>query len=265
MTKILIVDDSPIDRALVGELLSNSPGMEIQYEVEGIEAMENTPVSELAAGGTCLQIDYAEDGRDALAQLAQHPVDLVITDLLMPEINGLQLVAAMREKYPQIPVLLMTSRGSEEIAVRALQQGAASYVPEKLLMRYLWETIAKLLKAAVQDRGQARLIKCMLRTESIFHLENDPALLEPLVRYLQEEIIRLGVCVEADRVRVGVALEEALANALYHGNLEIGSELRGTPGYGDLIRQRCSQVALPTAADRSGSPHHARRSRLRHP
>ncbi len=98
-----------------------------------------------------------------------------------------------------------------------------------------------MLKATVEDRGQARLIKCMLRTESIFHLENDPALFEPLVRYLQAETIRLGVCVEADRVRVGMALEEALANALYHGNLELASELRDTPGYRDLILQRRSQ------------------------
>ena len=241
MTNILIVDDSPIDRRLVGELLSKNPGLEIQYAVDGAEAVENMPVGELAAGGPLLHIDYAEDGREALAKLARCPVDLVITDLLMPEINGLQLVAAMREKYPRIPVILMTSQGSEEIAVQALQQGAASYVPKKLLMRYLWETIAKVLKAAVQDRGQARLIKCMLRTESIFHLENDPALFDPLVRYLQEEIIRLGVCAEADRVRVGVALEEALANALYHGNLEIAAELRSTAGYRDLILQRLAQ------------------------
>jgi CheY-like chemotaxis protein/anti-sigma regulatory factor (Ser/Thr protein kinase) len=242
MTNILIVDDSPIDRRLVGELLSQNPGAALQYAVSGAEAVENMPVGELAAGGPCLQIEYAEDGRDALAKLARRPADLVVTDLLMPEINGLQLVAAMREKYPRIPVILMTSQGSEEIAVQALQQGAASYVPKKLLLRYLWETVAKVLKAAVEDRGQARLLQCMLRTESTFHLENDSALFDPLVRYLQEETIRLGVCAAADRVRVGIALEEALANALYHGNLEIASELRGTPGYGDLILQRRSQA-----------------------
>jgi len=248
MTNILIVDDSTIDRRLVGELLSKNPGVEIQYAVNGEEIMENTPVGELAAGRPCLQLDYAEHGREALAKLAHRAVDLVITDLLMPEINGLQLVAAMREKYPRIPVILMTSQGSEEIAVQALQQGAASYVPKKLLLRYLWETIAKVLKAAVHDRGQARLIECMLRTESIFRLENDPALFGPLVRYLQEETMRLGVCAEADRVRVGVALEEALANALYHGNLGIASELRSTAGYRDLIEQR-----------RSHSPYQERR------
>ena len=182
----------------------------------------------------------------------------------MPEINGLQLVAAMREKYPRIPVILMTSQGSEEIAVQALQQGAASYVPKKLLLRYLWETIAKVLKAAVEDRSQARLLQCMLRTESIFHLENDPALFEPLVRYLQEETIRLGVCAEADRVRVGIALEEALANALYHGNLDVSSELRGTSGYYGLIHTRRIPAALPGAANRSRGPHHAIRGGLHH-
>ncbi len=241
MTNILIADDSAVDRRLVGELLSRNPGVEVQYAVDGAEIVENTPFGELAADGLDLQIDYAENGRQALAKLAQRPADLVITDLQMPEINGLQLVAAMREKYPRIPVILMTSQGSEEIAVQALQQGASSYVPKRLLMRYLWETVARVLKAAADDRGQARLIQCMLRTESIFRLENDPALFEPLVRYLQEETIRLGVCPAADRVRVGMALEEALANALYHGNLDLASELRDTPGYREMIVKRRSQ------------------------
>ena len=241
MTHILIVDDSAVDRCVVGELLSRPPSVEDQYAVDGAEVVENTPFGELAAGGPHFQIDYAEDGRQALAKLAHLPVDLVVTDLLMPQINGLQLVSALREKYPRIPVILMTSQGSEEIAVQALQQGAASYVPKRLLLRYLWETVARVLKATVEDRGQARLIKCMLRTESIFRLENDPALFDPLVRYLQEETMRLGVCAEADRVRVGMALEEALANALYHGNLDLASELREMPGYRDLILARRSQ------------------------
>jgi CheY-like chemotaxis protein len=241
MTKILIVDDSPIDRSLVGELLSQDPGVEVRYAVGGSGTVENTPFGELAEGGPCLDIEYAEDGRQALALLARSAVDLVITDLLMPEINGLQLVAAIREQHPHVPVILMTSRGSEEIAVQALQQGAASYVPKRLLMRYLWETVTRVLRAAVHDRGQARVIRCMLRTENIFHLENDPTLFDPLVQYLQEETMRLGVCTEADRVRVGIALEEALANALYHGNLELSSELRGTRGYRNLVEQRRGQ------------------------
>ena len=241
MITILVVDDSPVDRRLVGELLSKNPTVQFQYEFDDAENVDSKSMGELAAGAAAVQVEYAVDGRDALSKISHRRPDLVITDLQMPEINGLQLVAAIRENYPQIPVILMTSQGSEEIAVQALQQGAASYVPKRLLMRYLWETIEKVLHASVQDRGQARLLHCMLRTESIFHLDNDPALFEPLVRYLQEETMRLGVCTEADRVRVGVALEEALANSLYHGNLELDSESRGSPEYRDLVQQRSTQ------------------------
>ena len=215
-----------------------NPGVQFLYAVDGAESVDSKSVAELAEGGSSLEIDYAVDGRDALAKIGRRRPDLVVTDLLMPEINGLQLVAAIRENHPQVPVILMTSQGSEDIAVQALQQGAASYVPKKLLMRYLWETIEKVLKVSVQDRGQARLLDCMLRTENIFHLENDPTLFEPLISYLQEETIRLGVCTDADRVRVGVALEESLANALYHGNLGFDSQASSSPGYRDMIRQR---------------------------
>ena len=250
MITILVVDDSPVDRRLVGELLSKNPTVQFQYEFDDAETVDNKSMGELAAGAAAVQVEYAVDGRDALSKISHHAPDLVITDLQMPEINGLQLVGAIRENYPQIPVILMTSQGSEEIAVQALQQGAASYVPKRLLMRYLWETIEKVLQVSVQDRGQARLLHCMLRTESIFHLENDPALFEPLVRYLQEETMRLGVCTEADRVRVGVALEEALANSLYHGNLELDSESRSSPGYREMVQQRSMQPGYQERASR---------------
>ncbi len=244
MITILVVDDSAVDRRLVGELLSKNPSVQVQYAVDGAETVDSKSVGELAAGIPTVKIEYAVDGRDALSKLARHQPDLVITDLMMPEINGLQLVAAVRESYPRIPIILMTSQGSEEIAVQALQQGASSYVPKRLLMSYLWDTIEKVLRVAVEDRGQARLLNCMLRTESIFHLDNDPELFEPLIRYLQEETIRLGVCSDADRVRVGVALEEALANALYHGNLGLDSESRNLPDYRDQVRQRRSQPGM---------------------
>ena len=55
--------------------------------------------------------------------------------------DGLQLVQAIRSKYPGMPVILMTAHGSEDIAIQALQKGAASYVPKKSLARDLAETL----------------------------------------------------------------------------------------------------------------------------
>ena len=76
-----------------------------------------------------------------------------------------------------------------------------------------------------------------------FELANDRDLIAPLVGYLQEGITRLGICSEADQMRIGIALDEALTNALYHGNLEVSSALReqGGDAYHDMIQERVAQ------------------------
>ena len=58
-------------------------------------------------------------------------------------------------------------------------------------------------------------------------LDNDCTLVEALVRYLQDAIVQMGLCGEAECIRIGMAPEEALVNALYHGNLGVSSDLRG--------------------------------------
>ena len=62
--------------------------------------------------------------------------------------------------------------------------------------------------------------------ESRFELHNDPELIEPLIDLLQEDLAAMDFCDSAARMQMGVALHESLANALYHGNLEVSSDLR---------------------------------------
>jgi CheY-like chemotaxis protein/anti-sigma regulatory factor (Ser/Thr protein kinase) len=199
MAKVLVVDDSPVELRLVGSLLEKRPD---------------------------LVVSSAANGREALAAVERDPPDLVLTDLQMPEMNGLELVEEVRDRYPLVPVILMTAHGSEDIAVQALKRGAASYVPKKDLARDLLETLDTVLNAATAQRGQERLLECLMRTESQFLLDNDPALIAPLVGHLRENLVRMQLCDETGLIRVIVALSEALTNAIYHGNLEIDPKLR---------------------------------------
>lgn len=199
MAKVLVVDDSPIDRVLVGELLGNA---------------------------SSLEVIYATDGADALASMERALPDIVVTDLLMPQVDGLQLVTIARRKYPHVPIILMTSQGNEEIAVQSLEQGAASYVPKRVLAARLLDTVLTTLGLSEYERVQKRLLKRMASNVSTFVLENDVELLAPLISYIQLGVAQMGICEEADVPRLGVALQEALTNALYHGNLEVGSRLR---------------------------------------
>ena len=213
MPTVLVVDDSAVDRRLVGGLLEQDPD---------------------------LTVTFAANGTHALTMMRQSVPALVLTDLIMPEMNGLQLVAAIREQHPFVPVILMTSKGNEEIAVQALQRGAASYVPKSQLADSLLETINTVLDASRPREGQARLLAHIVRNECQFRLENDCTLFPPLINFVQENATRFGLFDQIERVRLGIALEEALVNALYHGNLEVQSGLmeQSHEAYYAVVEQR---------------------------
>jgi anti-sigma regulatory factor (Ser/Thr protein kinase) len=87
-----------------------------------------------------------------------------------------------------------------------------------------------------------------------FSLENDPELVAPLVDHVQQAIAAVNLCDETGRIRVAVALEEAMLNSLYHGNLELTSE--------DLVqfRSRLLEAGLdPVEERRALEPYASRR------
>lgn len=216
MTTILVVDDSATDRRLAGALLEKRSNW---------------------------QIFYATDGKQALGELSLHLPDVVVTDLTMPEMNGLELVQAVKREYPLIPVILMTAKGSEEIAVQALKQGAASYVPKRLLAQDLLETVERVLAVSREERTHARVANRLTNQELRFVLENDLALILSLVGYLRQAVRSMRFCDDAEQLRLCIALEEALVNAYYHGNLEVSSQLREQDhkAYYELARQRSTE------------------------
>ncbi len=216
MPKILVVDDSAVDRRLVAGLLRK---------------------------GDDYALEFADDGFDALARLEESPPDLILTDMIMPRLNGLELVGRVRATRRRIPVILMTSQGNEELAASALSQGAASYVPKRGLASELLPTVQRILALKEQWSQHERLMQHMVRSECEFLLRNDTSLIPSLVGYLQSSLTMTNLVDDADRMRIGVALEEALINAIHHGNLEVSSDLRqvSLESYHDLVRLRSQQ------------------------
>jgi anti-sigma regulatory factor (Ser/Thr protein kinase) len=91
--------------------------------------------------------------------------------------------------------------------------------------------------------NQSRLRECLLRTESHWLLDNDPALVPPLLGFARENLLRANLCDETGLVRVTLALGEALVNAIVQGNLEIAAELWecDEAAYQHLVEQRRRQ------------------------
>ncbi len=223
-TSILVVDDSQLERVLVEGLLRKNPDYQVRLAANGWEALE---------------------------AMAANAPDLVVTDLVMPEMDGLELVRSVRSRFPRIPVILMTAYGDESTAVEALEAGAASYVPKAQKAERLMSAVERVAEYAVANRSREQLDRCMLEYHCRFALENDRRLIRALVTQIQHVMASMEFGDTVDRIRVSEAFEEALLNAMYHGNLEINKqELAKVRAELDdrlldrLIEQRCTESRI---------------------
>lgn len=199
MPTILVVDDAAADRVLVKRVLTRQGTFEI---VE------------------------SQDGASAIEQLQKIDIDLVLTDLQMPGMGGLELVSWVKKRMPLIPTVLMTAQGSEETAAEALLAGASSYVPKGNMLTVLTETVQSVLSAAASQQAYREILRRVAFSQTEFHIETDLSVIRSLLQYLRQIISTAKGIPESEHVRIGVALEEAILNAYYHGNLELSSRLR---------------------------------------
>jgi CheY-like chemotaxis protein/anti-sigma regulatory factor (Ser/Thr protein kinase) len=151
---------------------------------------------------------------------------LIIAGLHGPDDSGLVLLDKLQERAPDLPVVILMDEGAEVLTLNALQKGAAGYAATTHLEHELPEILERVASAARSVRDRKRLRECLTRVELEFALENDPAMVPTLVADVQDHMGLLGFGDKSALVRLGVALEEALLNAMIHGNLEIGSTLK---------------------------------------
>ena len=209
---------------------------------------------------TVLVIDNSAEDRDQIRTiLAPHGLEIVESDVLNPELSGLEtadvlvidpavtrnadeeMIKKIKLKRPRLPVIVVSVKGNEELVIRALQNGAASYVPKLLLEQELLRTVRDVLNAAREHESKSRTLQRRRELTCQFELENDRKLISCVVDHLQQCCAEFGLFDEENElIRVGMALDEALANAMMHGNLEVSSSLRDKDGndYEETSRQR---------------------------
>lgn len=129
MTRILIVEDSP-DLAF---------GLRNNLEIEGYE------------------VQVAADGREGLDQARGLKPDLLILDLMLPEMDGFRVLRALRQEGFVMPVLLLTARGEEADKVRGLKLGADDYVTKPFgLLELLARVEALLRRGSAESKEEIR-------------------------------------------------------------------------------------------------------------
>ena len=136
---VLVVDDEPLILNLVKEILSQ----------EGY------------------QVETAGNGKEALQALQAHPFDVVLTDMMMPDMTGMELVQYLRLHHPDTLVIVFTGYANYEDAVEAVRQGAFDYLPKPVQTDTLRHAIRQALDYQRLLRAQKDLETVFLGAEAL--------------------------------------------------------------------------------------------------
>ena len=105
------------------------------------------------------QVSEAADGRSALAEIDRSPPDLVLLDLGLPDIDGLDVIRALRAGGNAVPILVLSSRSDEKGKVDALDLGADDYVTKPFGTAELFARIRAALRHRLQQQGEPPLFR----------------------------------------------------------------------------------------------------------
>ncbi|WP_199242953.1 sigma-54 dependent transcriptional regulator [Vitiosangium sp. GDMCC 1.1324] len=129
---VLLVDDDPAVAKVLGALL----------------------------GQAGLTVHTAAQGQEALALLGRKPIDVVVSDVRMPGMSGMELLTEVGRSWPDVPVILLTAHGTVPLAVEAMKAGAADFALKPFDREEILFSIRKaLLRAQQQQEGARPLVK----------------------------------------------------------------------------------------------------------
>jgi two-component system response regulator AtoC len=97
------------------------------------------------------EVTTAADGEQAVAALHRTPIDVVVTDLVMPRMGGLELLRHCATAHPDVPVIMITAHGTVDTAVEAMKAGAFDYITKPFEQEELRKVIAKAARARVLE------------------------------------------------------------------------------------------------------------------
>jgi len=102
-------------------------------------------------------VETSSCGREGIAAIERQRPDIMLLDVQMPGMTGFEALAEIRERWPQLPVVMVTGHGSEDVAAEALRLGADDYIAKPLRIRNLCFRVERTLEKARLRSAQERL------------------------------------------------------------------------------------------------------------
>lgn len=210
--KILIAEDGETLRTVLAKYLAR----------EGFEPLE------------------AADGEKAIELYRTLRPEIVISDIMMPRMDGLSLLKEIHRINPAASVILMTGYGNEDILLKALQGGAVNFFKKPFNMKELVLEIEKI--AQYKEAGEQPALFCpdLVEETKVFRLVTTDAAYMPVINQIALQLPLLVNETEILNIKIGI--EEMITNAIEHGNLGISFQEKSSAiadgRFGELVAQR---------------------------
>jgi len=216
MKKIMVIDDEKSIRDL----------LKIALTEEGYEVTES------------------RDGKEGLEKFSQIKPDIVLTDVNMPKISGIDVSKRIKEISEDTDVIIMTGYGTEELVIEALRNGASNYIKKPINFKELFSILDSIiLKKETWKRHEISKDVVVYEEKKIF-LDNDMSKVWGVVNQV---LFNLPSSLESKLIEgLKLGLYEIIVNAIEHGNLGITYEQKKEAlqknTYSSLVKQRIEQA-----------------------
>jgi DNA-binding response OmpR family regulator len=159
----------------------------------------------------------AGNGLEALDILKTRKIDLLITDLMMPRMNGFELIQQTRQLNMNIPIAVISGHGEVRNVVKALTQGAYNFITKPFTIREIGNVVKRGLRLREFSLGTHRILEG-LRNSTEMSIPGYPHLLPSVALYIVRECQWRGIEDETVLSNISICVDELLNNALMHGN-----------------------------------------------
>ena len=167
------------------------------------------------------EVVEATNGLEGLELAKERRPDLILLDIEMPEMDGLTLLGEIREYDASVAVVIISSSNDEEKLEEALELGAINFVHKPFDHKELDFVLDQVYRTTQEAADVRQVMGLVTNRSTTLTMPSDPRLLSKVVAYLARELCNQYPNYEFPLTEIKLALYEALANALEHGNLEI--------------------------------------------
>jgi CheY-like chemotaxis protein len=161
----------------------------------------------------------AKDGESAIELYRSLKPPVVISDVMMPKMDGLTLLREIKAIDPGAAVILMTGHGNEEILLKALQGGATNFFKKPFNVRSLIMEIHKIFQYKVETVKSYLYSPFLVEESKTFSLTTGTPQYHPIINQITLQLPCL--LAESEILNLKIGIEEMVINAIEHGNLGI--------------------------------------------